>query len=331
MKDKTVKYRVLPIFILLMIIFVNTSCTGIYRVELGDNLTKIALRYNTTVKELVNLNGLKDDLLRVGQRLKVPDSQVNIHSNKPEGSTFGKASAKSLKNSISESVVVTPVKTTQPKKEIVFNVPRRIFIGYKVKSGDALLKLARRFDTSVKELKKINSLKADTIRIGQILRVPSYRMEEVRLSTEEMVIDTNCYSGTEPLDTRALELVFLAKEYEGTPYKRGGESPLRVDCSGFVRMLFKYFDIFLPHSSRAQFEIGEKVKTITIGDLVFFATRGARRVNHVGIYIGDEKFIHASSGKGKVVITSINSLYYKNRFHGARRVWSISKKEVSRE
>ena len=215
---------------------------------------------------------------------------------------------------------------TQSNTEIVFKVPRKIIVGYKIKSGNTLLGLARRFHTSARELKRINSLRTDTILIGQNLKIPTYKMEKMRLPIEYFAIDADIYTETESLDTRSLQLVRLAKEYQGIPYKRGGESPYRVDCSGFVKLLFKCFDILLPHSSRAQFEVGEKVKTITVGDLLFFATRGATRVNHVGIYIGNNQFIHASSAKGKVVISNLDS-YYRNKFRGARRIWEIFAQE----
>ncbi|OIN97153.1 hypothetical protein AUJ66_04230 [Candidatus Desantisbacteria bacterium CG1_02_38_46] len=296
--------RIVLIFFTLTIFIPYISHAGIYRVKPGDNLTKIASRYNITVRELMSLNGLRGELIKVGQKIKVPDIQ---------NSEFSTSSA-SRKDS------------TTTNTEVVFKVPRRILVGYKVKSGDTLLGLARRFHTSVRELKRINSLKTDTIVIGHVLKAPSYKMEEVRLPRVDIAIDTNVCAEAEAFDTRPFQLVQIAKEYQGIPYKRGGESPYRVDCSGFVRMLFKCFDILLPRTSRNQFEIGEKVKTITVGDLLFFATRGSSRVNHVGIYIGDGKFIHASSAEGKVVISPISS-YYKNRFRGARRVWELFAQE----
>jgi len=209
-------------------------------------------------------------------------------------------------------------------KQATFQVPRKITVTYKIKSGDTLLGLGRRFHTSAGEIKKANSLRTDTIIIGRTLKIPTYKMEPIQFSLQEILSDTDIYSETESADPRLLQLVRLAKEYEGIPYKWGGESPYRVDCSGFVKLIFKCFGVVLPHSSRDQFKAGQDVQNIIIGDLLFFATRGANRINHVGIYIGNGKFIHASSKNKKVIISSLDSSYYKNRFRGARRVWDGS-------
>lgn len=337
---------ILSMFLILLVS--GNAYAEIYKIQPGDNLISIARRYNTTAKELMILNNLTGDLIRAGYRIRVPDIQNNKLAGK-KGSTPQKTG---LMNLPRQSVVAgqAPTSVNKPKApsvrttasvnekkvsnvsatasathsntEVTLKVPRRIFIAYKVKSGDTLLGLARRFQTTVGELKRINSIKTDIINIGRVLKVPSYRMEEVRLLNIEMVVDTNVFGGNEMIDTRPFQLVSLAREYEGTPYRRGGESPLKVDCSGFVRMLFSCFDILLPRTSRDQFGVGKEVETITVGDLLFFATRGARRVNHVGIYIGDEKFIHASSAKGRVVVSPL-SKYYKDRFKGARRIWEI--------
>ena len=206
--------------------------------------------------------------------------------------------------------------STKNFKEITFPVYSPSHTNYKVKKGDCLSQIASRFKTSVKELKKINNLKRDTIIIEQVLKIPSSKKETKKLFIEYFN-DTNFIE--EGIDTRALEIVEISKQFLGVPYGRGGESLKRVDCSGFIKLLFKSFDIFLPHSSRAQFSCGKEVKRVTIGDLLFFTSRRSSQINHVGLYIGNGKFIHASSYDGKVVISELDS-YYQQVLRGARRI-----------
>lgn len=115
-------------------------------------------------------------------------------------------------------------------------------------------------------------------------------------------------------------IVSYAKEFLGAPYRWGASNGKSFDCSGYVMYIFKKFDIKLGHGADDQFSEGEKVakEDLQLGDAVFFTTykKGA---SHVGIYIGEDKFIHASSSGGEVIITDLNSSYYKARYLGARR------------
>ena len=106
----------------------------------------------------------------------------------------------------------------------------------------------------------------------------------------------------------------------GTKYKYGGTTTSGFDCSGFTRYVFLKLGLELPRSSKEQFHVGVKVskEELRPGDLVFFNTSG-KGVSHVGIYVGNGKFAHASTSKG-VVYTSMNDKYYSQRYLGARRV-----------
>lgn len=120
----------------------------------------------------------------------------------------------------------------------------------------------------------------------------------------------------------------------GVRYKFGGQSPERgMDCSGFVRYVFEHVTgVTLPRSAREQAKVGESVdlEELKPGDLVFFNTR--RHANsHVGIYLGDNTFIHAPSKKGSVRVTSIDGRYWKARFDGARRLLGVMPGLVSIE
>jgi cell wall-associated NlpC family hydrolase len=116
--------------------------------------------------------------------------------------------------------------------------------------------------------------------------------------------------------------VKLAVQYKGKPYHYGGTSSRGFDCSGFTSYIYARLGRKLPHNASAQSRLGRSVSRSELkqGDLVFFRTRGGSRVSHVGIYIGNNQFIHASSGRGRVRVDSLGSGYYSNRYLGARRV-----------
>ena len=105
----------------------------------------------------------------------------------------------------------------------------------------------------------------------------------------------------------------------GTPYSWGGVSENGFDCSGFTKYVYGKFGIDLPHQSRAQDDRGYWVpkKDLRPGDLVFFNTYG-NSVSHVGIYLGDDQFIHAADDG--VRIDQLSERYYANRYVAARRI-----------
>jgi len=125
--------------------------------------------------------------------------------------------------------------------------------------------------------------------------------------------------------TKEDEIIDTAKEFLGIKYVWAANGPDCFDCSGFTKYVYKQNGITLPRYSGHQAKVGIKVSfdELEKGDLVFFDTEHKFRgkVNHVGIYIGDGKFIHASSAKKKVVITSFDEKpFYKRRFLRGERV-----------
>ncbi|HZS24192.1 MAG TPA: C40 family peptidase [Gaiellaceae bacterium] len=114
-----------------------------------------------------------------------------------------------------------------------------------------------------------------------------------------------------------LRVVDYAKRFRGVRYVYGGSSPRTgFDCSGFVRFVYAHFGVSLPHSSYAQFDDGRRVGRAGLrpGDLVFFDG-----VGHVGIYVGNGRFIHAPHTGTRVRIESLAG-WYSSRFDGARRL-----------
>lgn len=116
-------------------------------------------------------------------------------------------------------------------------------------------------------------------------------------------------------------LVVTARSYLGTPYRYGGTDRNGMDCSGFVYRVFSHYRVRLPRTSAKQFRVGRQVPpgSLRSGDLVFFSnSRG--HVDHVGIYVDDGRFIHASTGHRRVREDSLWSGYFRDHFVGARRI-----------
>jgi cell wall-associated NlpC family hydrolase len=127
---------------------------------------------------------------------------------------------------------------------------------------------------------------------------------------------------TQPLRYR---LASAGLELLGARYRWNGNSESNgFDCSGLVKCLFDKFKIGLPRSSREQFKQGETVDKdkLEVGDLVFFSSRG-KIPNHVGIYIGDNQFIHAALRAKRVLVSNLTAPWYNKRFLGARRLTDL--------
>ena len=117
------------------------------------------------------------------------------------------------------------------------------------------------------------------------------------------------------------DIINYAMKFLGTPYKYGGNTPKGFDCSGFTQYVFKHFGYSLNRSSSAQINNGEKIMTEDLlpGDLVFFS-RSGYAVGHVGIYVGDNQFIHSTSPGDVVKVSNMDESYYVSRYVGARRI-----------
>ncbi len=249
---------------------------------------------------------------------------------------------------------------------------------YTVKRGDSLYKIAKKFRTSIRTIKRLNGLRSSRIRPGQRLIVPG-RVKKPKKSVETIhivkgaaqrelerasLIQDYVLEGSEvqsvinrvdiesqvlseaissPLSVDTVDnwnlsilnvpeyrgrfLSFISRvisELKSTPYIFGGGDRKRgLDCSSFTMFIYKKFGVELPRTARGQYAVGVPVNRndLKVGDLVFFRTY-AKFPSHVGIYIGDGKFIHFSSFYHGLSISSLDDKYFKRRYIGARRVLS---------
>lgn len=122
------------------------------------------------------------------------------------------------------------------------------------------------------------------------------------------------------VETMGQKIVALAQDYMGVPYVWGGTTPKGFDCSGFTQYVFDKMGYSLKRTAAQQLKNGYEVTNLKVGDLVFFTNTYATSAaaSHVGIYMGDNLFIHAASGGVK--ITSLDHEYYAPRYIGARRI-----------
>jgi cell wall-associated NlpC family hydrolase len=225
---------------------------------------------------------------------------------------------------------------------------------YMVEKGDTLSKIAGEFHVSVGKLKKANRLRSNRIAAGTPLRIPDgsaaaagsserppagpAQLHTVRTElpepapsgqpacpTEEDLREAArpqppaaTDNAVEPLQAR---MIRVAKKMLSIPYRWGGATLRGIDCSAYVRKVYGFLNLELPRSAREQFQVGEQVEKgdLSIGDLVFFRTY-AKYPSHVGIYLGDNRFIHASSRSREVKISSLDHPYYEKRYIGAKRL-----------
>ena len=113
-------------------------------------------------------------------------------------------------------------------------------------------------------------------------------------------------------------VVNYAKQFLGYKYVYGGTTTNGFDCSGFTQFVYKHFGITLNRTAAAQYSNGKAVTDLQAGDLVMFGKSG---INHVGIYIGGNTFIHAANSSRGVTTDTLSSGYYKTNYVGARRIF----------
>lgn len=227
-------------------------------------------------------------------------------------------------------------------------------VKHTVKKGDTLYKIAYKNNISIAKLRKENKMKKndDVLRLGSIIKVPTrtrispkkktvqkqnsqtlhtsllnlntFIVNETQSEEEDGLFDKFFFNTKKLESDRSRKIISIAKTKLGKKYVWGASGTKNTyDCSSFTKYVYRNFDIAIPRTSIRQSKHGTYIKRADLqkGDLIFFDTSKRKKgyVNHVGIYLGDNKFIHASSAKKKVVITSLNQKFYSQRYKGARR------------
>jgi len=303
-----------------------------YTIKKGDNPSKIAKKFKVSPRDLIRANNLKSRSLKPGAKITIPSEKKTVRKNAVAGSKQSARNSSKGKRHGGSAVHV-------------------------VKRGDTLFALSKKYSISVNELRDLNTMKSTKLKPGQRLIVKKSRGGTDELpdmdSFEADVVSTgHLYSEQEREDEDAKtydaiisqaspdnetetaslsrelsdmgmqeRLVLFAKKLLDIPYRFGGNSLLGIDCSAYVQKVYNVIGVSLPRSAREQFTEGDPVdkEELSIGDLVFFKTY-ASFPSHVGIYLGNSLFIHASSRSKKVTIDSLDTPYYFKRFIGAKRV-----------
>jgi cell wall-associated NlpC family hydrolase len=309
-----------------------------HTIKNGETLYSIAHRNHTTIEEVRKANGLKKgDNLKIGRVLKVPKD------------TYDSKTKKKI------------VKTTKKSKSKKFAKKTRKTSKHIIKSGDSLYGIALKNHTTVDNIRKANGLKkGETLKLGRVLTLPgsngshSVKKKKIKMAktktnrSERKLAKTlssvkfkrmarssskksNKFSFPDILfsgsSKKSMKITKLAQKKLGRRYVWGATGKKNTfDCSGFTTYVCKKNGISLPRRAIAQSKYGKYIsrKNLKPGDLIFFDTSKRHKgyVNHVGIYLGNDRFIHASSAKKKVVITRLGKSFYSKRYKGARRVTS---------
>ena len=265
----------------------STTPPKTYTVKKGDTLWLIAKKHHMTADQLRQYNGMKRQAqIRPGMVLSLgPNPQM---SQKPW--------------------TATRLKKHGVKQEDIAAVLARI---HKSKSKNPDI------ETILAQIRK-EKRRSKHVKTPARVAKRSTRKSKKRTRSAAALLRSSNHSANN-------RVIRTAKRYLGRRYVWGAVGPRAFDCSGFTQyVLRKSKGVRLPRISRRQAYYGKYVSRSHLrpGDLVFFDTSRRRRgyVNHVGIYIGNNKFIHASSARHRVVITSLNRPFYRARFKWGRRV-----------
>jgi len=284
-----------------------------HTIKSGDTLWDIAKKYDISITKVRQENGIqKGEVLKLGKTLTIPTQKSYQKYSIKSGDTLS-AIAYKYHTSVTKIREANKMKKGETLKlGRVLKVPGKQYsvkkkaIMHTIKSGDTLSALAPKYGISVSDIRKLNGMKkGETLKLGRVLHVsPTTNYRDVKKKRGDI-----------------FEIV--AKKKLGKRYVWGASGRNNTyDCSSFTKYVYRKNGITIPRTSIKQSKHGEyiKRKDLKKGDLVFFDTSKQRKgyVNHVGIYLGNNKFIHASSAKKKVIVSNL-SKFYGQRYKGARR------------
>lgn len=315
-----------------------------YTVKPGDTLWKIASSNKVSVDQLLTWNKLASNSIYPNQTIKVAATSATVAV--PQKTTAAKAPISSTStntytvkagDTLSKIARVhnTSVSSVQqlnrlsgtniyPGQKLVVNGKPQVSAPattpvasttttYRVVGGDTLSKIAKKHNTTVTKLMSANNLKTTTIRVGQVLKVDVKSLSETVITVSNPIVSVPSTSGNLTL------LVDVAKSVLGTPYVWGGAAPGGFDCSGYIYYVYNKVGINVPRTNTTGFDaISSPVSSPQIGDLVFFKNTYRAGISHMGIFIGNNSFIHA--GGDRVQITSLNDSYWSKHFDGYQRL-----------
>lgn len=267
-----------------------SSATTTYTVKSGDTLSKIASLHKTTVSKIQELNKISGHLIFPGQKLTV------------SGAAAPAAPAPAV-TAPKPPAAAAPAPTVGTART------------YTVVSGDTLSGIAYRNGISVTQLMNWNGLTSSMIRVGQVLKIEN--------STAAPSTTTPVSNPAPPAATNTVgKIVETAKSLVGTPYVWGGSTASGFDCSGFIFHVYNQAGIKLPRTNTTGYDARSyDVSSPQVGDLVFFKNTYRAGISHVGIFIGNNQFIHA--GGDRVQITSLNDSYWGKHFSGYKRLYAM--------
>lgn len=326
---------------LLSTVFAGSASASTYTVQKGDTLTKISLKYQTSVPKLKELNGLTSDRIYANQKLTVTvDAAVQPAVPAPtpvstsdyvviSGDYLGKI-AKKFNTTVSElkslngltsdliypgqtlkvsaNSATTPPPVVAPVAPVTPPAESSATSVYSVVKGDTLSKIGLQFNMSVQELKSLNGLNSDMIYVGQKLTLRG----QAAVTPPVTVAPTGEF---------ATAFVNVAQSVMGVPYAWGGSSLKGFDCSGFIYYAANQAGKKIGrYSAEGYYSRTFYVDQPQPGDLVFFENTYKQGISHVGIYLGNDQFIHADEKKG-VSIANLSNPYYTAHFDGFKRFY----------
>lgn len=287
-----------------------------YKVTKGDNDNTIARKHGITVAALHNANpGIKWSRLQIGQLLSLPAKAKTVTAS---GERINYIKTWTVKVNKDFVVVRTGPSTRSAKVTTVGLGTKATVLGrngawYKLKFPKGTTGYIRG-----DYLNAAHPEQTSSVMVARNTR--SSKTRAVSASGRKSSTSGTKYMAN--LGPGSTDVVEEALKHLGTRYKWGGTSTSGFDCSGFVKYVYgKSEGVKMPRTSKEQARFGTPVPRSQLrpGDVISFASRGGSRVNHSGIYIGNGKFVHASSGRGQVRVDSLDG-HYGKRYVAAHRV-----------